>query len=46
MSQTLLRMDSEELLRHSKLSTTDRYLAKTDQRKAGDAMSKLFGGVE
>jgi integrase/recombinase XerD len=32
-----------KLLRHSKLSTTERYLAKFDQRKADEAMTRLFG---
>jgi hypothetical protein len=31
-----------KLRRHSKLSTTERYLTKIDQRKADEAMSKLF----
>lgn len=28
---------------HSKLSTTERYLAKFDQRKADEAMTRLYG---
>jgi site-specific recombinase XerD len=35
-----------KLLRHSKLSTTERYLAKFDQRKADEAMTRLFGEEE
>jgi site-specific recombinase XerD len=35
-----------KLLRHTKLSTTERYLSSFDPISADNAMSKLFGGEE
>jgi integrase len=35
-----------KLLRHTKLSTTERYLSSFDPVSADNAMSKLFGGEE